>query len=157
MYETEELKKPFFPEGPFFNLSHSGSLAVLAAAPFPVGADTERIAAPRPTVFARVLSGPEEQWMASSPEERFFVLWTRKEAVLKCAGAGITRSMKEIDVLPGHRTELDGTVYWLHTVTHEIASGERYVVSSAGTKETALPWKVLRAEDLLKQEESIWN
>lgn len=119
--------KPRAEGAPCFNLSHSGTLAVLAVAPNDVGADTECITPPRRALFPRVFTMEESAYIADDAE-RFTRLWTRKEAVLKCCGCGISRAMNDFSVLTDTAT-MDGTAYFLHS--------ERYrdsVISAACTE-----------------------
>ena len=76
------------------NLSHSGAFLAAVVSPQPVGIDIERI---RPRAVAtqadRVFCPDEAQAMDNLPEdarlERFFQLWTLKEAASKAAGLSI--------------------------------------------------------------------
>ncbi len=88
------------PDGLEFSVSHSGGVVLLAfARGVAVGVDVERI---RPRVDCdaiaeRFFAPAERQSLASmaGPERRtaFFTCWTRKEAVLKAVGLGISRGL----------------------------------------------------------------
>lgn len=111
--------KPFLPGGPHFSLSHSGRLAVLAVSEAAVGVDVEK---PRPvseSVARRYFQPEEQSWMAENPTDRFFRLWTRKEAVLKCCGRGLSLSPADFCVLPGRTPEAAGMVCTLTTLEHK--------------------------------------
>lgn len=93
-----EHGKPYIPGGPYFSLTHSGALAALAVSDTPVGLDIEKIAPVRRTA-ARALTTKEREYMEADPERRFAYLWTRKEAALKCTGAGLSQPMNAFSVL----------------------------------------------------------
>jgi 4'-phosphopantetheinyl transferase len=87
-----------------FNVSHSGSISLLAFACGAVGVDIELI---RPVVDMEAIVsqnfGPRErsQWAGVSVEEReraFFTGWTRKEAYVKALGAGLSLPLGSFDV-----------------------------------------------------------
>lgn len=102
--------KPFVPGlGVEFSLSHSGSLVLCAAAPFPVGADLQR---------ARPVSSALAQKMARAgypggTREDFFSWWVRQEAVGKLSGQGLQLSPLPAPALC-HVDALDGPDgrYW---------------------------------------------
>jgi len=81
---------------PFFNLSHSGSLAVYAfSAIAPVGVDVQR-PRPRPhslSLAARAFGSEEAARLGELPpatrERELLRAWARHEARLKCAGKGL--------------------------------------------------------------------
>ena len=96
-FDVRENGKPFLDGGAVeFNLSHSGSLALIAVArDRPVGVDIELI---RPVpeldaLAARVCTAGELATLVALPhpdrERAFFTLWTRKEALAKATGEGI--------------------------------------------------------------------
>ena len=101
---TEKGGKPYAPGSPLhFSLSHSGDLAVCGVDRRPVGIDVERIrpvnlkaarriAAPEELVrlFGREPT-PEDFRLTGDPEllDRFFELWTGKEAAGKLTGEGL--------------------------------------------------------------------
>lgn len=89
-----------------FNLSHSKGCAVCAVARGrEVGVDVERVRPFRdPTrIVERVLSpGELDVYRALAPEVRDAALlrvWTCKEAYLKATGEGITRPLREVEVV----------------------------------------------------------
>ena len=104
------------PGGPHFSLTHSGTLAALAVSETPVGLDIEKIAPVR-RAAARALTIEERDYMKADPERRFAYLWTRKEAVLKCTGAGLSQPMNAFSVL-GDTASPEGAVLSLYTVEY---------------------------------------
>lgn len=88
-----------------FSLSHSGSLAVVAVArQRRVGVDIERLDRSYPwnQVLSRVVSREEEIQISRLGEtqrrDALFRLWTRKEAVAKATGLGLTLGMHSLSV-----------------------------------------------------------
>lgn len=55
--------------------------------------------------------------METDPERRFAYLWTRKEAVLKYTGAGLSQPMNAFSAL-GDAAILDGETLSLYTVEY---------------------------------------
>lgn len=82
------------------SVSHSGEIvAVALTAAGPVGVDVETV---RSIDFAAVtesVCGPAERGEVRSVLD-FYTYWTRKEAVLKATGEGLSRSMTELHVTP---------------------------------------------------------
>ena len=89
----------------FFNVSHSYEQALIALAPnVEIGVDIEKI---RPDIdvlrlASRFFSPLERQILLELPPwERlsaFFTCWARKEAVIKCEGAGVSLGLDQFDV-----------------------------------------------------------
>jgi 4'-phosphopantetheinyl transferase len=104
------LAEKLADSGIHFNLAHSGDLAVVAITRVgEIGVDVEQI---RPIknvedLVARFFSSRENEQFQKIPADEkpaaFFNLWTRKEALLKATGEGITGSLKlvEVSFLPG--------------------------------------------------------
>ena len=109
------LAEEFADAGIHFNLAHTGELALLAVTRIgTVGVDVESV---RPVknvdeLVARFFSKRENELFQKVPDKdkpaAFFNLWTRKEALLKATGEGITRSLSlvEVSFLPGEPARL---------------------------------------------------
>ncbi len=109
------LSGEFAGAGIHFNLAHTEDLALVAVTRIGlVGVDVEAV---RPVknveeLVARFFSPREnELFQKVSDHEKpaaFFNLWTRKEALLKATGEGITRSLSlvEVSFLPGETARL---------------------------------------------------
>ena len=98
--------KPFFRKQPelHFNLSHSGSLALCALSDAPVGVDIEVLRPRREGLAQRILSPEELAWYQNHGEDPavLLTLWTRKEALCKKNGTGLTFPVRDIQPpLPG--------------------------------------------------------
>jgi 4'-phosphopantetheinyl transferase len=96
-----------------FNLTHSDRLAALAVSPArPVGIDIEVIQPVEGQVARDVFSPAEYAALEGLPEgERlraFYRGWTRKEAVVKAIGEGLSLPLKSFDVelRPGERARI---------------------------------------------------
>lgn len=116
------------PGGLSFNLSHSHNLAVAAfARSGQLGVDVEwvRTLPDAHSIARRQFHAAEAQWLREAPAdcqaEVFFHIWTRKEAVLKAVGAGLTVDLQSFDV-----TSVQGT-------------GETYPLA-LGTNLAVHPW-----------------
>lgn len=89
-----------------FNLSHSEDLALLAfARQGRLGVDVEQVRhLPDAVPLARRnFAADEVHWLTSAPAEQqaevFFRIWTRKEAVLKAVGAGLSLDLQAFSVM----------------------------------------------------------
>ncbi len=107
-FRLTESKKPEL-DGPFvsklhFNLSDSADKVVVAIAASPVGIDVELIN-PKFSYHAILnnnFSLHEAAYINIYDNfKRFFLLWTRKEAILKATGIGLTDHLKLIPSLDG--------------------------------------------------------
>lgn len=107
VFDADRFEKPYLVKAPplQFNLSHSGDLlAVAVSRDARVGVDVERFRSMQDMFrMLRMIASPGEQHtFAMLPEtERmraFFSLWTRKEAVVKALGTGLSRSLQQIEV-----------------------------------------------------------
>jgi len=93
--------KPFCEKLPMkFNLSHSGKFCVLAVSTDEVGVDIEENDTKHLSVAKAVLQEEELSYMETDPLNRFFALWTMKEAYSKALGDGLTLGFKNINALP---------------------------------------------------------
>ncbi len=90
--------RPFLrgaPDGPWFNLSHSGDIVALAVAPVAeIGVDVEQVDRLHDSaqIAARVCTDAEQSALQAHPPqaraELFAALWTLKEAYMKATGMG---------------------------------------------------------------------
>ncbi len=105
--------------GPSFNLSHAGGWAALVVGPhgLPLGIDIEPHRPVADSLPERWLSPAERAELAGLPADQrvtgFFNAWTRKEALLKALGAGLSRPLDSFDVTlapgrPARITRLSG-------------------------------------------------
>ncbi len=93
--------KPFVDGDFYFNISHSGDYVVLAEADSPVGVDVERVADIGINDELKNIALTErEKFFVKDSLLRFFVVWTRKESLIKCEGSGFVSEPCEIDSLP---------------------------------------------------------
>ena len=106
---TEPLGKPYFrdPALPCFSFAHSGNLVFLGISDSPLGVDAERVTTGRNLegISRRFFSREEQNYLkeAETPSvmtERFFELWTLREAAGKLTGAGI-QDFEKTWVIPG--------------------------------------------------------
>ena len=124
---TAEHGKPYAKGYPPFSVSHSKGMAVLAvageeahaetdAAIRQLGVDVEKIRERNLSVAKRAFTQSERQWLEESrdlPEEleRFYRLWTLKEAVMKADGRGLgldPLSFETAGLMQGRVLELEG-------------------------------------------------
>lgn len=100
-----------------FSLSHSGNLAVCAISDKPVGIDVEQNKKANFNVARRCFTKAELQYVLSGKEksqQRFFEVWTKKEAYVKLLGTGIQDFLK-FNVV-GNKT-IDTIFYQNYTVS----------------------------------------
>jgi len=116
---------------PRFNLSHCGGLALVALAlDAEVGVDVERVR-PLPElehIAAHFFAPSESRALLALPPERreagFFNCWTRKEAIVKCLGEGLSHPLDsfEVSLAPGepprilHAANPDLRWWWLASI-----------------------------------------
>ncbi|SHK87036.1 4'-phosphopantetheinyl transferase [Pseudonocardia thermophila] len=123
------------PLAPAFSMTHAGDFVGVAVHTSPVGLDVEEI---RPlsdlTAMAEhALSDTELAAGAGATPEGFFSVWTRKEAVLKATGDGLSVPMKSVTLGPGRVKEWTGDgdpgePMWVH----ESSPAPGYVAAVAG-------------------------
>ena len=105
VFEYGEFDKPALRGGPWFNLSHSGSVALYAVSGAgEIGIDVELddgdFASER--IAERFFSPAEVEVLRSLPTEAqpraFLACWTRKEAFIKARGDGLSLALDSFDV-----------------------------------------------------------
>lgn len=123
-----ELPSQQNPREVRFNVSHAGELALLAfGVGRDIGVDVERIRGDVPVerLAARFFSGNERETLERLPaerrRERFFAYWTRREAVAKASGEGLSLASDRLDLSPGFEAEPSDT--WI-----QVRRGSRFRV-----------------------------
>ena len=120
VFEKTETGKPFAKGLPAeFNISHSGDIIVCAVDDKPVGIDIEKIRPIDLTVAKRICTDEELLYLfGHTPTgqdytyttdtqilNRFFELWTAKEAYGKCIGVGISELRQQVSVSEQYNLE----------------------------------------------------
>ncbi len=126
-FKTGVNKKPYINNTNHtrlcYNISHSGDWILLGISDSEIGADTEQVnfTFGYDDVLQDNFSDAEIDFInQSAPVERFFMLWTRKEALLKATAKGLDEDLKLIPSLDGiHFTE-----------SSTISSGENWQMST---------------------------
>lgn len=72
-----------------YNVSHTGNTLALAVCEREVGIDAETVGDIRQTVTDRFFTADERAYVGRD-RERFFEIWTKKEAYAKCLGIGLS-------------------------------------------------------------------
>jgi 4'-phosphopantetheinyl transferase len=97
--------KPYLASrGPYFNLSHSGKLALIGLASVELGLDVEKVRHLESlTEIARKHFSPSEfealsALQGDARELAFYRCWTRKEAYIKAIGEGLSMPLDIFDV-----------------------------------------------------------
>lgn len=78
-----------------FSLSHCGSLVVCAVSKKEIGVDIEKIRNVRLKMADKFACESEIAYIGENPE-RFFEIWTLKEAYFKCKGTGLGADIKSV-------------------------------------------------------------
>ena len=98
--EVEEFGKPYLVDhtGVFFNISHCQKAIAVAVSDKPVGIDVESFRHFGDGLLDKTMNESEKTDILASevPEETFASYWTRKEAVFKLIGTGITDDLHGI-------------------------------------------------------------
>jgi 4'-phosphopantetheinyl transferase len=120
-----------------FNVSHAGDVALVAIArDREVGVDAERISSTRDIsrLTREFLSPREQRAMLALPcdqrVEAFFVCWTRKEALVKATGEGLSVPLCEVDVYP------DTSLVPAEWIVRDLPAPSGYAVALAGRAPT---------------------
>ena len=102
LLSDEELKKtengkPYYENGPFFNIAHSGKYVVMAVSEKEVGVDIEENIQKDFTALLRIFNEIEAKMIKEHAD--FYYLWCAKESLIKCTGSTISK-IKEVPSLP---------------------------------------------------------
>lgn len=145
--------KPYRPDLPAFNLSHSGHYSVLAVGSERLGIDIEQQRPFQMAVAARFFSEAEYNYLAAAADQisTFFRLWTCKESVLKGIGCGLQMTPRDFSVLPLDQSahSIAGADWYFAGLCHD---GHQLTVATT-TGPITIVLQVITADDLLTQRE----
>jgi len=137
--------RPFLDCGMDFNISHSGEYVVCALCPAGrIGIDIEEIRPVDISDFkAQMTHGQWETMMASENRlEKFFSLWTQKEAMIKADGRGMAIPLNEI-IIEGENAFFADDIWGVKEV--RIADGYRcHLATSRKNQEVRIDKIVLQ-------------
>lgn len=102
IFDKTSNGKPYARNSGFrFSISHCGNLVICAVSKNEIGIDIEKIRDIRLKAAEKFASKNELQYIGNIPE-RFFEIWTLKEAFFKCKGTGLGADIKNVSF------EIDG-------------------------------------------------
>ena len=96
-----DMGKPYLKDvsGFCFNISHTDGMTVLALSDSEVGVDAEKVKkADLRIAKRRFLKNECDYVLKADSDKRFFEIWTKKEAFLKCKGVGLSGGLKSVNV-----------------------------------------------------------
>lgn len=100
--KINQYGKPYIENDFHFNIAHSGNYVIISVSTNePVGCDIEGIAEYNYLKLGKVVFHKNEMnslKSADNKQDKFFELWTKKEAFLKCIGTGFHFKSKKIDL-----------------------------------------------------------
>lgn len=109
-----EYGKPFIKDGFEFNISHSGDFAAYVRGDLPVGVDIEQALPINIADFASFLTPAEysDITCADDPCQKFYEVWTIREAFSKAAGKGLSLFEEDYSIDYASKTaHYNGTEY----------------------------------------------
>lgn len=108
-WQYSQHGKPFLTKGPYFNISQTDNRVMVAFSSHPVGIDVESNQPLELQSLIGYLHCQEQDFIREAADQTaaFFWIWTRKEALLKAIGIGITEDLASHNcVEPVVRSEL---------------------------------------------------
>ena len=105
--------KPFFEAGKiFFNFSNTRDTIILVVSNSEIGVDLEFNRSCKKSIYTKVFCEDEIEFLEKSNNESndFITLWTKKEAVVKLFGGGISMGLNNFSVLKNVIDVFDKTV-----------------------------------------------
>lgn len=120
-FSYNEHDKPFLKNYPgwYFNISHSKTAVCCVLSRKEIGIDIEEVGEYKESLAAYICNDKELESLHDSENKAddFYKLWTRKEAVFKMIGSGITNDIKDIlDTPYSNITSLKVDNIWLTVV-----------------------------------------
>jgi len=134
--------KPYLAgAGPYFNLSHSGKLALIGVSRIEVGLDCEKVRHLESLAeIARKHFSPAEfaaleRLDGEARQLAFYRCWTRKEAYIKALGEGLSMPLDTFEVSLGETPAVlqchDGREFPQHWSLLDVSPAPEYVAAAA--------------------------
>ena len=128
-----ENGKPYFANGPYFNISHSGKYVLMAVSTAEIGVDIEEIKNKDMSSLVRIFNEAEAKMIKEHSD--FYYLWCAKESLIKCMGLTVGK-VREIPSLPlnglktfkGKDYECKSFIYDKHIVSITREGNEEYEI-----------------------------
>ena len=95
--QKNETGKPYYENGPYFNISHSGKYVLMAVSTKEIGVDIEENVEKDMSMLIKIFNEAEAKMIKEHAD--FYYLWCAKESLIKCIGSSIGK-VKEIPSLP---------------------------------------------------------
>lgn len=100
-WQLDSNHKPFIPSWYEFSISHSGKFVIFAYDEHAIGVDIEKTNDIDYLSVADYLHSDEKNLLATSSYQKhdFYTIWTKKEAILKAIGIGISNELEQFSCL----------------------------------------------------------
>ena len=128
-----ENGKPYFANGPYFNISHSGKYVLMVVSTTEIGVDIEEIKNKDMSSLVRIFNEAEAKMIKEHSD--FYYLWCAKESLIKCMGLTVGK-VREIPGLPlnglktykGKDYQCKSFIYDKHIVSITREGNEEYEI-----------------------------
>ena len=128
-----ENGKPYFANGPYFNISHSGKYVLMVVSTAEIGVDIEEIKNKDMSSLVRIFNEAEAKMIKEHSD--FYYLWCAKESLIKCMGLSVGK-VREIPSLPlnglktfkGKDYQCKSFIYDKHIVSITREGNEEYEI-----------------------------
>ena len=128
-----ENGKPYFANGPYFNISHSGKYVLMAVSTAEIGVDIEEVKNKDMSSLVRIFNEAEAKMIKEHSD--FYYLWCAKESLIKCMGLSVGK-VREIPGLPlnglktykGKDYQCKSFIYDKHIVSITREGNEEYEI-----------------------------
>lgn len=125
-----------------FSISHTRNMIAVAVSNEPVGVDVEMIRSDNLKIAKRFFTENEIAYIEENPSgifERFFEIWTKKEAYLKFLGTGLNTSLKSFSVFDNEHKDHYYTIMY-----------GKYVINTYFSKPNLCPPVIVHSENALQ-------
>ena len=139
--QFNDMGKPFFENGPCFNISHSGQYIIMAVSNKDIGVDIEENKEKDMSPLIRIFNEAEAKMIKEHAD--FYYLWCAKESLIKCIGSSINR-IKEIPALPFNGVKsFNGKHYYVKTFIED-----KHIISITRLSDEPFDVKIERINSL---------